>query len=146
MARKRSGESKNTGAENRTYSFRLDRTNEQERQVREILDAWIEDALNHSKTLRDIVSGLVLKHAGITLWDNDSQALADRIDNLAATVENQGERLSSEMSDQTQTIMRILSQLRSNPGAFQEYVERADGEDDALDASFIGNLLDNLGR
>lgn len=137
---------KNADAVNRTYSFRLDRTDDNEREARKVLDGWIVEALDKGKTLRDIVAALVLKHAGYPLQEADNQAIVNQIAFLQTTIENQGERLSSEINDTTQTIMRVLSQLRSNPGAFQEYVERADGDDDELDASFIGNLLDNLGR
>lgn len=138
--------SNNTNAENRTYSFRLDRRVPKEAETRRLLDSWIVEGLEHSKTLRDVISELVLRFAGSPLAISSNDSLSAKLDDLAATVESQGERLSSEMNDQTQTIMRILSQLRSNPTAFQEYVERADGENDELDANFIGNLLDNLGR
>lgn len=133
---RRSKTGKNTHADNRSFSFRLDNRIDRERRARELLTEWTADAAKQGKTLRDVIVALVLHYSNDDSWKESSSKLGQVIE----------ERFHQMEGNIRVLLESVLMELRKNPQKVIEFIDRKDGDNDDLDRKFIGNLLENLDR
>lgn len=126
MPRKRVGQ--NPDADNKVFTFRLDRRREDERKARQLLETWLAEERQKPhedrRELRDIITALVLNYSGDTAL-------------VSAGGSNKGEFQAIKGM-----LREVLTEVRNrNPKALQQFAAHA-SSDAPLDDEFIDNLME----
>lgn len=126
MPRLRQGNNKD--ADNKAFTFRLDRRRQDEGRARELIEGWLEEERKkppeERRELRDLVTWLVLRYSGETALVSTSKSNRNEIQDIKAMLRD------------------VLNEVRNrNPQALQTFANQT-SEDAPLDDQFIDSLLE----
>ncbi len=117
----------------KSYSFRLDPRDPEQKKIAEVLDKWIGEVKqeNPDHGAKQVIVPLLLRYL------NDDKP-------YKPARESKRDRQMDELAQRIEMLTDLIKGLRANGGAVMQQI--ADADEDEIDADFVGGIVIGMTR